>query len=324
MNAATTARIQELFAQALDQDEDARARWLEDLRIAEPEVAAQLGRLLAHDAQRTDPFGHAIDSLKRTLEFDARAWIGREVGGFALRDLLGEGGMGAVFLAERQMRDFEQFVALKLLRGRWLERSMLDRFADERRILARLRHPNIATLIDAGATADGRPFLVMEYIEGQPLLDYCDSARLDNRARIGLARALLTALAHAHRALVVHRDLKPGNVLVTSDGTPKLLDFGIARLVATEGDQTNATATRMFTPDYASPEQLGGEPVGTASDIYSFGLILYELCVGVLPWDTGARPVSGAVTAPSQRFRSLDAAQCAELAACRGDRKSVV
>src|SRR5690606_5756483 len=206
---------------------------------------------------------------------------------------------------------------LKLLRGRWLERSALDRFAEERRILARLHHPNIATLIDAGATDDGRPFLVMEYIDGVPLLEYCDEARLGIPARLRLVRGLLAALAHAHGALIVHRDLKPGNVLVTPDGLPKLLDFGIARLVEADA-AVHATATRAFTPDYASPEQLAGDPVGTASDIYSTGLILYGLCVGVLPWDSGARPVSGArPTVLSLRFRQLDAQQCAELAARR-------
>lgn len=314
----TAPRIKILFDEALDLDADARRGWLDALRVNEPEVAARVERLLALDAERADPFGSAIDSLKQTLDFDPAAWIDRELGGFRLLRVLGEGGMGAVYLAERQMRDFQQLVALKLLRGRWLERSALDRFAEERRILARLHHPNIATLIDAGATDDGRPFLVMEYIDGVPLLEYCDGERLGIPARLRLVRGLLAALAHAHGALIVHRDLKPGNVLVTPDGLPKLLDFGIARLIEADA-AVRATATRAFTPDYASPEQLAGEPVGTASDIYSIGLILYELCVGVLPWDSGTRPFSGAApTVPSLRFRQLDAEQCADLAARRG------
>lgn len=313
----TAPRIKILFDEALDLDADARRAWLDALRAREPDVAARIERLLALDAQRADPFGRAIDSLRSSLDFDPAAWLDRELGGFRLLRVLGEGGMGAVYLAERQMRDFQQLVALKLLRGRWLERSALDRFAEERRILARLHHPNIATLIDAGATDDGRPFLVMEYIDGVPLLEYCDDARLDIPARLRLVRGLLAALAHAHGALIVHRDLKPGNVLVTPDGLPKLLDFGIARLVEADA-AVRATATRAFTPDYASPEQLAGEPVGTASDIYSVGLILYELCVGVLPWDSGARPLSGAApTVPSLRFRQLDAERCADLAARR-------
>src|SRR5690606_38816619 len=168
----TAPRIKILFDEALDLDADARRAWLDALRAREPEVAARIERLLALDAQRADPFGRAIDSLRSSLDFDPAAWLDRELGGFRLLRVLGEGGMGAVYLAERQMRDFQQLVALKLLRGRWLERSALDRFAEERRILARLHHPNIATLIDAGATDDGRPFLVMEYIDGVPLLEY--------------------------------------------------------------------------------------------------------------------------------------------------------
>ncbi len=314
----TAPRVKILFDQALDLDPDARRAWLGGLRSDEPEIAARVERLLALDAERADPFGNAIDSLKRTLDFDPNTWIDRELGGFRVLSVLGEGGMGAVYLAERQMRDFQQLVALKLLRGRWLESSALERFAEERRILARLHHPNIATLIDAGATDDGRPFLVMEYIDGVPLLEYCDGARMEIPERLRLVRGLLAALAYAHAALIVHRDLKPGNVLVTPDGLPKLLDFGIARLIEADS-AVRATATRAFTPDYASPEQLAGEPVGTASDIYTVGLIVYELCVGVLPWDVGSRPLSDAApTMPSLRFRQLDPAQGADLAARRG------
>jgi non-specific serine/threonine protein kinase/serine/threonine-protein kinase len=313
----TAARVQSLFEQALDLEGPARDAWLAALRSSDADLAARIGRLLTLDAERADPFASAIDALKQTLDFDPAAWVEREIGGFRLLRLLGQGGMGVVYLAERQLRDFQQLVALKLLRGHWVDSSALERFAAERRILARLHHPNIATLIDAGATDEDRPFLVMEYIEGVPLLEYCDAARLDLPARLGLARGLLAALAYAHRALVVHRDLKPGNVLVTPDGTPKLLDFGIARLIETE-PAGQATATRVFTPDYASPEQIAGEPVGTGSDLYSLGLILYEMCVGVLPWDNGRRPLSGAPTLPSLRWRQLDAAQRAELAKRRG------
>jgi tetratricopeptide (TPR) repeat protein len=176
----------------------------------------------------------------------------------------------------------------------------------------------VVSVFDAGDDPAG-PYLVMEYIEGVPLSEYCDQHQLDLGARMQLARGLLSALAYAHRALVVHRDLKPANVLVTADGTLKLLDFGIARMLEADTGAARNTATRVFTPDYASPEQLAGEAAGTGSDIYSFGLILHELCAGVLPWDIGARPISGAVemVTPGQRFRQLDAARCAELAAQR-------
>jgi non-specific serine/threonine protein kinase/serine/threonine-protein kinase len=310
------ARVQQLFEQAIDLAPPARADWLARLHESDPAAARQVAQLLALDAAEADPFGSAIASLRRTLESDAAALVGSDVGGFRLLRVLGQGGMGTVFLARRRMRDFQQLVALKVLRGQWLDPAALERFAAERRILARLHQPNIATLIDAGATGEGLPFLVMEYIDGVPLLDYCDAHRLDIPARLRLARGLLAALAYAHRALVVHRDLKPGNVLVTPDGTPKLLDFGIARLVEADAPG-NATATRACTPDYASPEQLAGEPVGTGSDIYSFGLVLYECCVGVLPWDSGARPPSGPATSASTRFRQQGSTRRAELAARR-------
>lgn len=310
-------RLQTLFDRALQLDAAARTRWLEDLRARALVDAEAVERLLARDSDGADPFGGAIDAMRRNLEMDDAEWIGSEIGGFRILRLLGSGGMGSVFLAERQMRDFQQLVALKLLRGMWLDDTTLKRFASERRILARLHHPYIATLIDA-ASHDGRPFLAMEYVEGVALGTYCDEARLDLGARIRLARMLLGALAYAHRQLVVHRDLKPSNVLVTSDGTPKLLDFGIARLLDPETEQ-DSTATRSMTPAYASPEQLAGEPAGTGSDIYSFGLILYELCVGVLPWEPGARPgnTDTLPTSPSSRFRRLDSVRRSELAARR-------
>ena len=315
----SASEFNDLFAEALELEPIARSAWLAELRDREPQTAARIERLLELDRDGADPFASAIDSISQDIGGAAAALIGQEVAGFRLLRLLGQGGMGAVYLAERQLRDFQQWVAIKLLHGQWLDPATLERFARERRILARLHHPNIATLIDAGATADGRPYLVMEHIEGVVLTGYCDEHKLDIRARLQLVRDLLAALAYAHRSLVVHRDLKPGNVLVTADGTLKLLDFGIARLLETDNGAQAEGSTRVFTPDYASPEQLNGEPAGTGSDIYSFGLILYELCVGVLPWDIGARPLSGAVDVvlPSQRFRQLDPARCAELAAQR-------
>lgn len=313
------ARLRTLFDQALQLDDDARQQWLANLRQNAPADAEAVQRLLARDKASVDPFGGAIDAMRRNLELDDSDWMGREVGGFRILRLLGTGGMGSVFLAKRQMRDFEQLVALKLLRAMWLDDSTLRRFADERQILARLHHPYIATLIDAGTADDGRPFLAMEYVDGETLARYCDQTRLDLPSRIDIARLLLGALAYAHRQLVVHRDLKPANVLVTADGTPKLLDFGIARLLEPNA-KPGATATRALTPAYASPEQLAGEPASTASDLYSFGLILYELCVGVLPWDPGTRPgtTDSVPTSPVSRFRHLEVARREELATRRG------
>lgn len=315
----STSRLQALFDHALQLDAAARARWLVRMHATAPADAAVMERLLARDRAGANPFDGAIDAMRQTLDDENGDWIGRQIGDFRILKRLGSGGMGSVFLAERQMRDFQQLVALKLLRALWLDPATLRHFAAERQILARLRHPCIATLIDADATSESQPYLVMEYVEGITLTHHCDRQRLDISARIRLARRLLGALAYAHRQLVVHRDLKPANVLVTADGTPKLLDFGLARLLGPE-PEAGATATRAMTPAYASPEQLAGEPAGTASDLYSFGLILYELCVGVLPWASESRAASTADTlpaAPSQRFRQLQATRRQTLAARR-------
>lgn len=310
--------LKEQFERALEMGAPEREAWLASLRAMDPQRAARLERLIAQDAGGVDPFGRSIESLKRSLDFKANHWVGREIAGFRLVRLLGEGGMGAVFLAERHTADLRQLVALKLLRGQWLDERAVARFGDERRILARLHHPNIATLIDAGADSDGRPFLAMEFIDGVPLGEYCDRAGLDVPQRLRLCRGLLSALAYAHRMLVVHHDLKPGNVLVTPDGTSKLLDFGIARLIDNDALE-RATATRPFTPAYASPEQMAGEAVGTASDVYSMGVLLYELVVGVLPRGGSVRPGTEAgLTLPATRFRQLDPQKRHELARQRG------
>lgn len=314
-------RIKALFDEALELEASKRPEWLDAIRTREPEAAARIERMLVLDGRKVDPFGSAINALKQTLDFDAASWINRRIGDFQLLKLLGQGGMGAVFLAERHTRGFQQLVALKVLRSHAAASADIERFADERRILARLHHPNIGLFIDAGATTEGRPFLVMEYVEGVPLLDYCDRRCMGLQARLTLMQGLLAALTYAHRCLVVHRDLKPSNMLVTNDGTPKLLDFGIARLVDPNASPRDKT-TQIFTPEYASPEQLVGEPVGTGSDIYSLGLVLYELCAGVLPWESGARPFTRAdsPTGPSQRLRHLDPAHSAEIASRRSTR----
>lgn len=316
---ASAQRLRQLFDKALTLEGRSRSAWLARMRTREPALAARIERMLAMDAQRVDPFAHAIDTLKQSLDFDATRWVGQTIGVFRILRLLGQGGMSAVFLAERQRRGFRQLVALKVLRGCAFADADIARFASERDILARLHHPNIALFIDAGATDGGWPFLAMEYVEGVPLFAYCDQHRMSVHARLRLVRGLLAALAYAHGALVVHRDLKPDNMLVTADGTPKLLDFGIARLIDTEASGGSNT-TRVFTPAYASPEQLAGDPVATASDIYSLGLVLYELCTGALPWDRDARPLSTTAppVEPSRRLRQLDSTRCAAIAARRG------
>jgi len=203
---------------------------------------------------------------------------------------LGQGGMGDVFLGRRDDAEYEKDVALKVIRGSWVGAEVVARFRRERQILAHLEHPDIARLLDGGATAEGLPYLVMEFVDGEPIDVYADHHQLDVAARLGLIRRVADALAFAHRNLVVHRDIKPSNILVTADGDPKLLDFGIAKIMADDGQPADLTATaaRMMTLEYASPEQVRGRAVTTASDVYSLGVVLYRLLTGRSPYRAGA------------------------------------
>ena len=196
---------------------------------------------------------------------------------------IGHGGMGTVYLVERNDAGFHQTGALKLLRAGAESEDFLERFAHERQILASLTHPGIARLLDGGRSSDGRPYLVMEYVEGEAVDRACDQRRLDIDTRIALFAEIAGAVAHAHRNLVAHRDLKPGNILVGEDGRPKLLDFGIAKALSEASGEERPetrTALRAFTPDYAAPDQILGHPTSTATDIYQLGLLLYELLTG--------------------------------------------
>ena len=214
--------------------------------------------------------------------------INQKIGNYKIVGELGRGGMGAVYLAERDDGKFEQKVAVKLLKRELNTADIRRRFRRERQILAALAHPNIARLLDAGTTADGLPFLVMEYVEGVPIDDFCEREQLDLNQRLELFRIVGDAVAFAHRNLIVHRDLKPTNILVNNDDVPKLLDFGISKLLTPEFEAESAhTVTKLgaMTPENASPEQLRGESVTTATDVYSLGVILYELLTVHLPFE---------------------------------------
>jgi serine/threonine protein kinase len=210
---------------------------------------------------------------------------GTRVGPYELVEEIGRGGMGTVHLARRADGAFERDVALKLV-GPGLDAAyFLGRFEEERRILASLAHPNIAALLDGGTTDDGRPFLVMELVDGRPVDVYCREENLSLADRLRLLRDVCAAVQHAHRNLVVHRDLKPSNILVTKEGVPKLLDFGLARILTPEaGADRTATQYRLLTPAFASPEQVRGEPITTASDVYALGVLLYLLVTGRKPY----------------------------------------
>jgi serine/threonine protein kinase len=213
---------------------------------------------------------------------------GARIGAYKIVREIGRGGMGAVYLAVRADSEYQKRVAIKLVKRGMDTDFILRRFRNERQILASLDHPNIARLLDGGTTADGLPYFVMEYIEGQPLYRYCDGEKLTIHERLRLFTNICNAVAYAHQNLVVHRDIKPSNILICSDGTPKLLDFGIAKLLNPELTPDTitptATAMRLMTPEYASPEQVRGEPATPASDIYSLGILLYELLTGHRPY----------------------------------------
>ena len=215
-----------------------------------------------------------------------RLEAGHRLGPYRIVELLSQGGMGSVYRAVRE-DDFEKQVAIKFLRGDLAEPSARQRFHVERQILARFEHPSIARLLDGGTIPGGRPYLVMEYVEGSPIDAYCEARGLSVRQRLELFRQVLPAVAYAHRNLVVHRDLKPGNILVTPEGTPRLLDFGIAKLLdARDPLETTTTlaGSSPLTPRYASPEQLRGEPITTVSDVFSLGVLLYEILARRHPW----------------------------------------
>ncbi|MBL8182828.1 MAG: serine/threonine protein kinase [Blastocatellia bacterium] len=239
------------------------------------EVDSLLSESIAAEALESNAFEHVEPTEDKLLN--------TQIGKYRLIKLIGTGGMGRVYLAERADGAFEQKVALKLIRRGLDSKEIQRRFVTERQILASLVHPNIAHLIDGGTTEDGLPFLVMEYVEGTPLISYADANSLGLEQRLDLFREVCSAVSFAHQKLVIHRDLKPQNVLITNDGKAKLLDFGIAKLVKTEGTETR-TQTFAFTPDYASPEQIRGENLSTSTDIYSLGVILYELLTGSRPF----------------------------------------
>ncbi len=224
---------------------------------------------------------------------------GSLIGPYRIVRPLGHGGMGTVFLAIREGGDFTQRVAIKLVRG---GETLVQRFRQERQILAALDHPNIARLVDGGTTADGLPYLVMEYVDGTPIDEFARNLPVAEKLRLFLQ--LCDAVQYAHRSLVIHRDIKPGNVLVTADGSPKLLDFGIAKLASPE-TRPSATPTRLMTPEYASPEQLLGQQVTTATDVYSLGVLLFELLTGAKPFVAEKRTPTTEAARASTHDRAL-------------------
>ncbi len=259
--------------------------------LSKPEADAFLARECAADAGLRTTVAALLEEaksdpsafLQQLVETSAGAAgespdrVGQQFGPYAIERIIGMGGMGEVYLARRTDAEFDHLIALKILRPGLAFGEMLERFRQERQILARLDHPNVVRLLDGGSTSDGLPYLAMDYVEGVPISEYCDSQKLDAKARCALMRHVCDAVAYAHRHLIIHRDLKPANILVTPAGVPKLLDFGIAKLLGSDGPSGGETAWRPLTPDYASPEQIAGGAITTASDVYQLGVVLRKL-----------------------------------------------
>jgi serine/threonine-protein kinase len=284
-DASDRARALREFEHIAELDAAAREQALAALAQASPWLADEVRALLAADADSgvLDRAGPA-ETVAAASEAATLDRSGQVVAAYRLIERVGRGGMGDVYRAERCTDDFRQTVAVKLLRRGLDSEDLLARFAQERRILARLDHPGIARLIDGGSDHDGTPYLVMEYVPGEPLTEHAQRQKMPLAARLQLLIAVCEAVDAAHRQLVVHRDLKPSNVLVQSDGSVKLLDFGIAKLLDGDDEALRTQAgVRVLTPAYAAPEQHRGEPVGTAVDIYALGVILHELLTGDLP-----------------------------------------
>jgi non-specific serine/threonine protein kinase/serine/threonine-protein kinase len=295
-------RVKDVFQDTIERAPEARAAFLDEACAADAELRHEVESLLASH-QEAGPFLSRAAWLDTSSPEPASLTEARRVGPYRVIGVIAHGGMGTVYRAVRDDDTFQKTVALKLVRAGTASEYAERRFLQERRILARLQHPHIAAILDGGTTEEGHPYLVMEHVEGRRLTAYCDSLGLGTRERLAMFRSVCGAVHYAHQNLVVHRDLKPDNILVTADGTPKLLDFGIAKLLAAGVDPDTAptsTLLPMMTPEYASPEQVKGEPVTTASDVYSLGVLLYELLAGRRPYAVKADSMEEIVRAVCQ------------------------
>jgi len=279
-------KMEALYEAAAAMQPAERARFLEEQCAGDDSLRRELSAMLDGEGSGLT---HVVEgAAAAVMEGDDR-WTGRRMGPYRVVRQLGAGGMGAVFLAVRDDDQYRKEVAVKTLKFDAGDAGMLSRFRHERQILARLEHPNITHLLDGATTAEGTPYIVLEYVAGVPITSYCEQHQLSLERRLQMFRQVCDAVQYAHQNLIVHRDIKPGNILVTSEGVPKLLDFGIAKLLdpssldGAESLTATATGMHLMTPDYASPEQVRGEAISTASDVYSLGAVLYQVLTGERP-----------------------------------------
>ena len=299
LSSARWHRLESLFDEALRQPPDGRSHWLDRECADDPRLRQELDRLLAADSS-------AASQLDAVVQGAVSAWhdtdlSGRQIGPYRVVREIGRGGMGVVYLGIRDDDVFHKQVAIKVVKRGMDTDLVLRRFRHERRILATLEHPFIARVLDGGSTDDGLPYLVMEYVAGQPITEHCWGRRLELDARLRLFRKVCDAVQHAHRNMVLHRDLKPSNILVDESGEPRLLDFGVAKLLDRQEDFTPLTSATVVpvTPGYASPEQMRGQPVTAAADVYALGAVLYEMLA--------AEPAHPGVRGPAVEARQIGA-----------------
>lgn len=275
-------QICEVFDRAVALRVEERAAHLDTVCANDPDLRQEVESLLfSHQQAGTGFLNTPAVDLRGPSPAPTR--VGRRIGAYNILEEIGRGGMGEVYRAGRADGQYKKEVAIKLVRGGYDTAAVLDRFRHERQILASLDHPNIARLLDGGTTEEGIPYLVMELIDGIPIDQYCDSQRLNVNERLRLFIQVCAAVQYAHQRLVIHRDLKPGNILVTKERVPKLLDFGIAKILDPASSSETTIASPM-TPEYASPEQIRNEPITTATDVYSLGVVLYQLLTGRSPY----------------------------------------
>ncbi len=296
MNPENWQQLKRLFHTALELGPEERTAFLTEACDGDDELRNRVEKLLA-SYENAGSFlaspaivdAGVISPVAETESDGSNDRIGQRIGPYEILREIGHGGMGTVFLAVRADDQYRKEVAVKIVNKGMDTDTILRRFVMERQILANLEHPNIARLLDGGTTVDGLPYFVMEYVEGETIIRYCDQHRLHTLERLQLFRQVCSAVQFAHQNLIVHRDLKPSNIIVTADGTPKLLDFGIAKLLGSDLPEATATVGRLLTPEYASPEQLRGLPITTTSDVYSLGVVLYELLTGHRPFNFESR-----------------------------------
>jgi non-specific serine/threonine protein kinase/serine/threonine-protein kinase len=285
-------QVKQLLGQALDVDTGRRQEFLDTACGSDVELRAEVQSCLVHQVETSsDLIEQCVDDTARLRMHGPNPMkVGTRIGAYRVLREIGRGGMGAVFLAARDDEQYQQHVAIKLIKPGIADDLMRRRFRNEMQILAELNHPNIARLFDAGQTEDDLPYLVMEYVEGRPIDVYCAEQQLSIEQRLRLFGLVCSAVQYAHQHLVIHRDIKPGNILVTSDGVPKLVDFGVAKLLdANKTSDVTATGMQFMTLQYASPEQVLGGSVTTATDVYSLGVVLYELLSGRRPYRVKTR-----------------------------------